>query len=237
MAARRGHGAQRRCVAASNAAPTTSDTDGAAFSPDETMFGGSLSLRRAIRRTRQRLRHAGARLQGGRFQHRRRRCRPTAASFDTETLHSLELGMRASNADESLAGDVALFYMRRKDQQVPTGEQLEPGNPLSFVLYTDNAARGENYGLEGTLRWRPSPALLLDLRGRDARDAVSRLRIRRTQPRWPRAGACSAISIRSRPRISRMRAGCSRASISPGSTTSTSMPRTMSVHRRESSLI
>jgi outer membrane receptor protein involved in Fe transport len=74
------------------------------------------------------------------------------------------LGARASNADDSLSGDVALFYMRRKDQQVPTGEQLEPGNPLSFVLFTDNAARGENYGVEATLRWQPVPAWLLDLR-------------------------------------------------------------------------
>ena len=40
-----------------------------------------------------------------------------------------------------------------------------PDDPLSFVLYTDNAARGENYGVEGTLRWRLLPALLLDLRG------------------------------------------------------------------------
>ncbi len=55
--------------------------------------------------------------------------------------------------------------MRRNDQQVPTGEQLEQGNPLSFVLYTDNAARGENFGLEGTLRWQPIPELLLDARG------------------------------------------------------------------------
>ena len=64
----------------------------------------------------------------------------------------------------TLAADVALFYMRRYDQQVQSGEQLEPGNPLSFVLYTDNAARGENYGLEGTLQWRPIPSLLVDLR-------------------------------------------------------------------------
>jgi hypothetical protein len=48
---------------------------------------------------------------------------------------------------------------------VPTGEQLEPGNPLSFVLFTDNAARGENYGLEATLRWQPMDSLLLDARG------------------------------------------------------------------------
>ena len=54
--------------------------------------------------------------------------------------------------------------MRRYDQQVPAGEQLEPGDPLSFVLYTDNAASGENYGLEATLAWRPTASLLLDLR-------------------------------------------------------------------------
>jgi outer membrane receptor protein involved in Fe transport len=65
----------------------------------------------------------------------------------------------------TLAADVALFYMRRHDQQVHTGEQLEAGNPLSFVLYTDNADGGENYGLEGTLRWTPIPQLLLDVRG------------------------------------------------------------------------
>ena len=54
--------------------------------------------------------------------------------------------------------------MRREDQQVQTGEQLEPGNPLSFVLYTDNAANGENYGVEATLRWQPAIPWLLDLR-------------------------------------------------------------------------
>jgi iron complex outermembrane recepter protein len=139
------------------------DTDGAAFSPDENMFGGSLSLRRSFgERVNVYLTFARGYKAGGfnigalvPADHR---------SYDTETLHSLELGARASNADDSLSGDVALFYMRRKNQQVPTGEQLEPGNPLSFVLFTDNAARGENYGVEGTLRWQPVPAWLLDLR-------------------------------------------------------------------------
>jgi iron complex outermembrane receptor protein len=139
------------------------DTDGAAFSPDENMFGGSLSLRRTFgERVNAYLTFARGYKAGGfnigalvPADHR---------SYDTETLHSLELGARASNADDSLSGDMALFYMRRKDQQVPTGEQLEPGNPLSFVLFTDNAARGENYGVEGTLRWQPVPTWLLDLR-------------------------------------------------------------------------
>ncbi|HLA72608.1 MAG TPA: TonB-dependent receptor [Steroidobacteraceae bacterium] len=140
------------------------DSDGAAFSPDETMYGGSLSLRhaagvgRSVYATLARGYKAGGFNIGADVPADRR-------SFESEFLDSLELGARASNADDSLSGDVALFYMRRRNQQVPTGEQLESGNPLSFVLYTDNAARGENYGVEGTLRWQVAPGFLLDLRG------------------------------------------------------------------------
>jgi len=140
------------------------DTEGASFSPDETMFGGSVSLRHTLSErshaylTLSRGYKAGGFNIGALVPADRR-------NYDTETLHNLELGWRASNAGDTLAGDLALFYMRRQNQQVPTGEQLEPGNPLSFVLYTDNAARGENYGLEATLRWRPVSGLLLDLRG------------------------------------------------------------------------
>jgi outer membrane receptor protein involved in Fe transport len=140
------------------------DSDGAAFSPDETMFGGSLSLRHQFGErtdayvTLARGYKAGGFNIGSEVPEDHR-------SFDAETLQNLELGFRASNVERSLSGDLALFYMRRRDQQVPTGAQLEPGNPLSFVLYTDNADGGENYGLEGTLRWFATPELLLDLRG------------------------------------------------------------------------
>jgi iron complex outermembrane recepter protein len=138
------------------------DSDGTAFSPSETMFGGSINLRHDF----------GARTSGyvtlargykaGGFNigadvpeiHR---------SFDAETLQNFEVGLHASNQG-SLAGDFALFYMRRSNQQVQSGEQLDPGNPLTFVLYTDNAARGENYGLEASLRWRPTTPLLVDAR-------------------------------------------------------------------------
>ena len=140
------------------------DSDGAAFSPDETMFGGSLSLRHSLDERRSVYATLARGYKAGGFNigadvpaaHR---------SFDSELLHSLEVGMRAASADESISGDLALFYMRRENEQVPTGQQLEQGNPLSFVLFTDNAARGENYGVEGTLKIHPAPEFLLDLSG------------------------------------------------------------------------
>jgi outer membrane receptor protein involved in Fe transport len=139
------------------------DSDGAAFSPDETMYGGSISLRREFAprvsgyATIARGYKAGGFNIGAEVPQDKR-------TFDTETLHNFEVGMRAASQDGRLEGDAALFYMRRENQQVPTGEQLEPGNPLTFVLYTDNAARGENYGIESTLRIRPSGRWLVDLR-------------------------------------------------------------------------
>jgi len=139
------------------------DSDGAAFSPSETMYGGSISLRREIgARTHAYLTFARGYKAGG-F-NIGADVPPANRSFDAEALHNLELGFRSANGDGSISGDAALFYMRRQDQQVPTGQQLEPGNPLSFVLFTDNAARGENFGLEATARWQPRAALLFELR-------------------------------------------------------------------------
>jgi iron complex outermembrane recepter protein len=140
------------------------DSDGAAFSPDETMYGGSVSLRHDFS---DRLRGYATFARGykaGGF-NIGADVPPEHRSFVAESLHNFEVGLRATNEAGTLSGDAAVFYMRRNDQQVPTGQQLEPGNPLSFVLFTDNAARGENHGLEATLRWQPVDSLLVDVRG------------------------------------------------------------------------
>jgi iron complex outermembrane recepter protein len=136
------------------------DSNDVAFAPAETMFGGTLSVRHAFdaRRSVYASLARGYKAGGVNI-----RIDVPVRSFDAETLNSLELGARFENEAASLAGDVALFYMRRKDQQVPTSVH-ESENPLGFILYTDNAARGENYGVEGTLRWTFRPAWLLDLR-------------------------------------------------------------------------
>jgi iron complex outermembrane recepter protein len=86
---------------------------------------------------------------------------PALRNFEPESLWSLETGLRTKSADGRFDSQTSAFYMRRTHQQVSSSVQADPGNPLDFVLLTDNAARGENMGLESQLGWRPLPALRL----------------------------------------------------------------------------
>ncbi|MDF3019046.1 MAG: hypothetical protein K0Q92_349 [Steroidobacteraceae bacterium] len=140
-----------------------SDSDGATFSPDETMYGGSVSLRHEFGARRTAYARLARGYKAGGF-NIGEALPDNLLTYDTETLHNLEVGYRARNEDGTLNYDVAVFYMRRHDQQVPTGVQLEAGDPLTFVQYTDNAAGGENYGVEATVGWRPFVSLLVDAR-------------------------------------------------------------------------
>jgi outer membrane receptor protein involved in Fe transport len=137
-----------------------SDSDGAHFSPDDTMVGGHVSLSGRLGEaagwyaTASRGYKAGG-FNIGQFVPADRR------EFAPEYLWSLETGLRYANAPGTLEAELALFHMWREDQQVATSFQLDPGDPLSYVFYTDNAARGRNYGLEAALRWRALPTLTL----------------------------------------------------------------------------
>ena len=139
------------------------DSDGFDFSPEETMLGGSLSLRHELDAQRMLYARLARGYKAGGF-NIGEALPDNLLTYDTETLHNLELGFRATTDDARLNYDLALFYMRRHDQQVPTGVQLIAGDPLTYVQYTDNAAGGENYGFEGSLSWRASSSLLVDLR-------------------------------------------------------------------------
>ena len=81
--------------------------------------------------------------------------------FDPEYAWNLETGLSTRSADGRFDTRTSLFYMRRSNQQVSSSVQTDPQNPLDFVLLTDNAAKGENYGLETALGWRPVRALRL----------------------------------------------------------------------------
>jgi iron complex outermembrane receptor protein len=73
--------------------------------------------------------------------------------FGAESLASLEAGIKGESATRRVYWDLSAFHMWRQNPQVKTGDQLEPSDPNSFVIYTVNAARGTNYGLESSVRW------------------------------------------------------------------------------------
>ena len=73
--------------------------------------------------------------------------------FRPEYLWNYETGLKYT-AHPNFYADVSVFYSRRNDVQIRTGEQLDPSDPNSYVFFTDNASRGYNYGVESSLRWR-----------------------------------------------------------------------------------
>jgi outer membrane receptor for ferric coprogen and ferric-rhodotorulic acid len=74
--------------------------------------------------------------------------------FEEEFLINYEAGIKSSFAGNSLQTRLALFYMDRKDQQV-RGSLVIPRTDGSsaFIDYTNNAARGNNYGAELEVDW------------------------------------------------------------------------------------
>ncbi|MEZ0186469.1 MAG: TonB-dependent receptor [Candidatus Reddybacter sp.] len=79
--------------------------------------------------------------------------------FDTETLINYEIGLKGSYLDDSLQLRVAAFYMDRDDMQLKGWYNEGP----TFVDYIDNAASGENIGLEFEGLWQLSSRLGLFL--------------------------------------------------------------------------
>jgi outer membrane receptor protein involved in Fe transport len=87
--------------------------------------------------------------------------------FRPEFLWNLEAGVkRHGGGAHPYTWQAALFYMRREHQQVDTSVQSDPGNPLLYVFFKDNA-RGEHLGAEQELsvqltrRWQLESTLAL----------------------------------------------------------------------------
>ncbi len=75
-------------------------------------------------------------------------------AFGPEYLWSLQGGYRAQWRDRGISTDISGFFMRREHQQVATSVQIDPQDPLTFLYLTENAARGEAFGLEASARWQ-----------------------------------------------------------------------------------
>jgi outer membrane receptor protein involved in Fe transport len=81
--------------------------------------------------------------------------------FGPESDLNLEAGHKAQLAEGRVRVDTSLFYMVRHNEQLLTGEQLDPSNPDTFIFFTGNAKSGFNYGLESSLNWAATRALTL----------------------------------------------------------------------------
>jgi outer membrane receptor protein involved in Fe transport len=137
------------------------DSEGAAFGPSDDMIGGHLTATVALSDTQLWYASLNRGYKSGGF-NIGAAVSPERREYDPEFLWSLETGLRSSWLGGRLETGVNVFYMERRDQQVDTSFQLDPNDPLTFVFYTDNAAEGRNYGLEGSMRWRASDQILVE---------------------------------------------------------------------------
>jgi hypothetical protein len=137
-----------------------SDSDGASFTPDDTMLGGHLSLRGDAGGVAAWYVTASRGYKAGGF-NIGQLVPPDRRAFAPEYLWNLEAGLRFAAPDAEMEGEVSIFHMWREDQQVATSFQVDPGDPLSYIFLTDNAASGRNFGLEAELAWQPLDSLRL----------------------------------------------------------------------------
>ncbi len=137
------------------------DSAGVAFGPGDTLWGGELTATRQLDAAHSVWATVARGFRAGGF-NIGPSVPPDRAEFDPEYLWSAEAGWKARNASGSRSGDVNFFYTRREHQQVATSLQLDPENPLTFLFLTENAARGESWGLESSAAIQATPALSLD---------------------------------------------------------------------------
>jgi iron complex outermembrane receptor protein len=81
--------------------------------------------------------------------------------FQPESDVNFETGYKADLFEHRLRLDADVFYTHRTGLQLQTGEQLQPDNPNTFILYNANAPSGRNYGVESDLAWTPVPLIEL----------------------------------------------------------------------------
>ncbi len=127
----------------------------------------------------------------------------TLRLFGPESLWNVEAGIRSGHLDNRLRADLGLFHMQRRAQQVSSSYQFDPSDPLTFVLLTDNAARGSNQGAELKLefQWTPqiSVGAVASLLRAQFNDYVMSDRVLdgRDQPHAPRRQASAFVEWRS----------------------------------------
>ncbi|HSD69558.1 MAG TPA: TonB-dependent receptor, partial [Woeseiaceae bacterium] len=132
-----------------------SDSTGLTLGPGESMIGGELSYRHFFSDTLLTFITLSKGYKAGGF-NLGEVPNESQREYGDESLWNLEAGLKSTLLDGTLSVGGSVFYSRRNDQQVRSSLQLVPGDPASFVFFTDNAAKGTTLGAEADLRWMPS---------------------------------------------------------------------------------
>jgi len=133
------------------------DTAGVSTGPAETMWGGELSLSYSPGDQLTSYASLSKGYKAGGFN--LGATPPGKREFGVENMLTLELGLKSVLLDGRLHLNAAVFESRRSDQQVRTSVQLIPGDPASFVFFTDNVGEGRATGVEADLRWYASDTI------------------------------------------------------------------------------
>jgi outer membrane receptor protein involved in Fe transport len=129
------------------------DSNRLLFTPTDTMTGGDLSIRHSLSE------HLGIwgsvsrGYKAGGF-NLSLSVPDALRQYDPEYLWNYEIGLRGQSADNQFRWSVSLFEMDREDVQISTSQQADPNDPLTFIFLTDNAAQGNNRGLEMDASWQ-----------------------------------------------------------------------------------
>jgi len=136
------------------------DSNALRFSPADNLWGGHISLSYQLAEGKSAYATLTRGYKAGGFN--LGTSLPEARSrFGPESLYNLETGFKVRSADGRFDAQTSVFYMRREQQQVASSYQSDPADPLTFVFITDNAARGENLGVEASVGWQPVTTLHL----------------------------------------------------------------------------
>jgi len=137
------------------------DSDGAVFSPDETMWGGKLALeyRRPGGGLWYALASRGYKAGGVNSDSA---IPDDQREFDTETMWNYELGVKSRYLQGRVELSAALFFQDRDDVQ--TGQSLVlafegDACPCQFIDFTTNATAAQSYGLEAEINWQATRTL------------------------------------------------------------------------------
>jgi iron complex outermembrane receptor protein len=137
------------------------DVDGSKFEPNDNLWGGRVALSHLVRTNTMLYASMSRGYKSGGF-NTDGTLDADLRQFDPETLYNAEIGAKGNWRDDTLVGRLALFYMWRDDMQVDTSQiRVRPDGSSEFIEYTGNASKGDNYGLEAELRFRPTQRIEL----------------------------------------------------------------------------